>query len=95
MKNIEPVNVWVNGEVKIANKFQLAIVSDNLKDSATFYYQLLKVIEENDEFVSQEQLTQGNVSVSGQEYLDWSNSEDVNNDAFVLVAEKLNLILLP
>lgn len=37
---ITPVQTWANGQAKEATEFNLRIISDNLLDSATFYYSL-------------------------------------------------------
>lgn len=41
MRAIEPVQVWFNGVEMEANRLNLYVINDNLKDSATFYYSLL------------------------------------------------------
>lgn len=41
MRPIEPVSVWFNGVEMQANRFNLYITNDNLKDTAQFWYGLL------------------------------------------------------
>jgi len=41
MVPIQPVQVWFNGVEMEANRLNLYVINDNLKDSATFYYSLL------------------------------------------------------
>jgi hypothetical protein len=33
-------------------------------------------------------------TIEGQEYINWGNSGDINNNAYVILADKLNLTLL-
>jgi hypothetical protein len=79
--NIQPITIWKNGEAKTATQISITIISDNLTDSATFYYRLLT--EES------EQVAEGNVGISGEDYANWFSNED----AYTYVADKLNLVL--
>lgn len=81
MKAINAVQVWKNGEEKQANMFNLVLINDDLATNANFYYQLL---------AANEQLTDGNCSMSGKDYLDWNGSNDA---AYNFVAWKLNLTI--
>ena len=86
MKQIQPVTIWQNGVNSQATQLSLVIINDNLSTSATFYYQLLS--EDN------VQLSQGNLTIDGTEYDDWGNSDDINDDAYVIAASKLSLTLV-
>lgn len=86
MKQIQPVTIWQNGVNSQATQLSLTIINDNLSTSATFYYQLLS--EDNI------QLSQGNLTIDGTEYDDWGNSDDINDDAYVIAASKLSLTLV-
>jgi len=90
-KKIETQTVWVNGELKAANNLYTYIVMDNLFDSAQFYWQLAFV--ENDE-VKESNLASGNVSLTGETYVNWGESGDINNEAYNLVAAALNLVII-
>jgi len=90
-KTIETQTVWVNGELKAANNLYTYIVLDNLKDTAQFYWQLNFV--ENDE-VKDSNLASGNVSLTGETYVNWGESGDINNEAYNLVAAALNLVII-
>jgi hypothetical protein len=79
--NIQPITIWKNGEAKTATQISVVIISDNLNDSATFYYRLLT--EED------EQVAEGNVGISGEDYANWFSNED----AYAYVTDKLNLVL--
>lgn len=91
MKSIQPVQVWKNGEEKQANAFNLILINDDLKSSATFYYQLLASSQDEEGNVSSEQLADGNVSMSGEDYQNW---DDSNDSAYQYCAEKLNLTIV-
>ena len=81
---IKPVKVWHNGANKEANEIDVKVIHDDLKTSATFYYQL------KSEGVS---VVDGNVSLSGEEYDSWNAGSDINSDAYKRVVEKLGLEL--
>ena len=81
MKTIQPVNIWANGVVKAATIFQLYGVSDNLKDSAVFFYALL-----DSSLVS---LAQGNITMNGTDYENYQS----NQYAWDWAATTLNLTI--
>jgi hypothetical protein len=91
MKTIQSVNVWQNGQVKSATKFNMNSIFDNLEDSATFYYELLSVNVDAEGNESMEQVAQGNLSMTGQEYQDW---DDSNDSAYTWGAGKLSLTII-
>jgi len=93
MKKIEPVNAWKNGEQLEASLLQASIVNDNLKSSCTFYYQLLTGGDGTEAMpiTYGQSVAEGNISLSGEEYLEWNGSNDY---AFTYIAEKLNLTLI-
>ena len=91
MKTIQPVNVWQNGQVKSATKFDLNIVYDNLESSATFYYQLLEVVTDQEGNESTMSVAVGNLTMDGQEYQDW---DDTNDSAYIWAAGKLSLTII-
>lgn len=37
---IQPISSWQNGQEKLGTIFNLYVINDNLKDSATFYYSI-------------------------------------------------------
>jgi glycerate-2-kinase len=57
-----------------------------LNESATFYYGLSA---QNEDGLIGETLTQGNLSMSGDDYKDWL----VDNDAWDYIAKSLNLVI--
>ena len=92
MKSIQPISVWFNGEEKQATILNASIIADDMATSATFYYQLMESSqdEENNLVVGQG-LASGNVSMSGQDYIDW---DDTNDSAYAYIASKLNLVII-
>lgn len=91
MKTIQSVNVWQNGQVKSATKFNMNSIFDDLESSATFYYELLAVNVDADGNESTEQVAQGNLSMVGAEYQAWDNS---NDSAYTWGAGKLSLTII-
>ena len=93
MKLIEPVTIWKNGESQEANLLNVYITNDNLESSCSFFYSLNAGGEGTDSMplVVGLTLAEGNKTMSGQDYLDWDNS---NEAAYSYIAEKLNLTLI-
>ena len=92
MKPIEPITIWKNGESQEANLLSALLVNDNLESSCSFYYQLCSSSEgtESMPLVIGQTLAEGNITMSGQDYLDWDNS---NEAAYSYIAEKLNIMI--
>lgn len=80
MKQITPISIWDNGQNKQANILNAFAVNVTLDTSATFYYTISN---------EQEQLTQGNLTMSGIDYQEW------NADVFAWdwIATQLNLTI--
>jgi hypothetical protein len=92
MRKIEPVQVWKNGEQLEASLLN-ATSQDNLNNSCTFYYQLLVGGDGTEAMpiTYGQSVAEGNISLSGENYLDWDGSNDF---AYSYIAEKLNLTLI-
>ena len=93
MKQIEPIGIWKNGESFEANLLNAYIINDNLATSCTFYYSLCSSGEgtESLPLVIGQTLADGNITMSGEDYLNWDNS---NDQAYSYIAEKLNLTII-
>jgi hypothetical protein len=93
MKKIEPVTAWKNGEKLEANFLNAIIIRDNMQDFAEFYYSLNAGGEGTEAMplVIGQTLAEGNITMDGEDYLAWDNS---NEAAYVYIAEKLNLTLI-
>lgn len=86
MKTIEAVQIWDNGQVLEAKILNAYCINDNLSTSGTFYYQLLS---ENVDLTVGQQLTQGNLTMTGDAYQAWQTNEY----AYDWVAAQLNLTI--
>jgi hypothetical protein len=93
MKQIEPISVWKNGEQLETSLLNAIIVNDNLESACTFYYQLLTGGQGTEAMPISvgQSVAEGNISLSGEDYLEWSGD---NNYAYDYIASKLNLILI-
>jgi hypothetical protein len=93
MKSIESVIIWKNGESQEANLLNAYIINDNLQSSCSFYYALCCSGQGTEAMplVIGQTLAEGNINMSGEDYLDWDNS---NDEAYAYIAEKLNLTLI-
>ena len=93
MKQIEPITIWKNGERQEANLLNAYIINDNLQSICSFYYSLCASGEGTEAMplVIGQTLAEGNITMSGDDYLAWDNS---NEAAYVYIAEKLNLTLI-
>ena len=85
MKQIQPIQIWVNGQEQTASVFNLIIINDNLTNSATFYWQLLDA--------DAVKLQDGNLTMGEPDYNVWGASADINLAAYQWAATKLNLTL--
>jgi len=91
MKTIQAVSIWQNGQVKFATKLNLSIIYDNLRDSATFQYELLEVLIDSDGLEYTSIVSQNNILMDGQDYQDWNGNNDY---PYTWSANKLNLTIL-
>lgn len=97
-KQIEPVNVWVNGTSKQAEYLQVTGINDNYESSATNYWQLFTMVVDAEGVESQgEAVAQGNLTISGQDYINWGDQPAMQINAWIYdwVANQLNLVILP
>jgi hypothetical protein len=93
MRKIQPIQTWKNGEQLEANLLNAIIIRDNMQDFAEFYYSLNAGGEGTEAMplIIGQVVADGNINMSGKDYLDWDNS---NEAAYVYIAEKLNLTLI-
>jgi len=96
-KQISPVNVWVNGESKVAEYLQVTGINDNYESSATNYWALFTKVVDAEGVESQgEQVAQGNLTIQGEEYVEWGDVPAMSINAWIYnwSAEKLNLTII-
>jgi len=86
MKQIQPISIWYNGFMVAATIFNMNSINDNLTSSAIFYYQLFSS--------DNQQLAEGNITMTGFDYEAYSSSPDSNNYAYQWGATQLNLTLV-
>lgn len=85
MRNIQPLDIWSDGDTKTAVALSLYISYDDLSTQAALVYKL----HDNIGAV----IYEGQILFTGQEYLDWGNSGDSNAEAYTLAASHLNITL--
>ena len=86
MKQIQSVSIWYNGQVVQATILNLICVNDNLSTQATFYYALF--VDAN------MQVAEGNLTMTGADYITYSTSTTANEYAYQWGATQLNLTLV-
>jgi hypothetical protein len=80
MKNITPIQIWNNGELKTATKIDIRSIDNNL-DSARFTYVLFSD--------NSEEVATGEKVMSGDDYINYSS----NDYAYSWIASKINITL--
>ena len=96
-KKIAPINVWVNGEVKIAQYLQVTGINDNYESSATNYWQMFTMVVDAEGVESMgEQVAAGNTTIQGEDYVLWGDQPAMAINAWIYnwVAGKLNLTII-
>ena len=92
MKQIQSIQIWVNGQEQTGSWLGAYIINDNLSDSAQFYWWIAANGSEADSVGAK--LTSGNLTIAGQSYIDWNNGSDINEYAYVWIANELGLTLI-
>ena len=87
-KQIEPIDIWVNGQTKTGVNFSVTCINDNYDNSATNYWQILDA--------DGQQIAQGNLTIDGQDYIDWGNQPAmaINEWIYNWSADKLGLEII-
>jgi hypothetical protein len=90
-KKIQPINVWVNGESKVAEFLDANGINVVLFTTGGFYWTLwTKVVDAEGNDVPGEQIAQGNLQMTTEEYQLWQDDEY----AIEWVAAQLNLTIV-
>lgn len=95
MAQIQPVQVWYQGEERQASIFNLISNYDNLKDTATFQYQLIEIVTILPDQENSNVLTINYLTINGADYAQWDAEVDANAWIYNWAAQKLNLVLIP
>jgi hypothetical protein len=93
--SITPVEIWQNGQSETGNYIDASIVNDNLSDYAQFYWNISKLTTDSEGNETKQSLTQGNTTISGNDYVIWGETTDVNYAAYQYICSQLNLTLIP
>ena len=80
---IDSIRIWKNGVVYFADDINVVCVYDDLNTSAKFYYEL------KDD--AGEVVTNGNVTIEGQRYKNYSTLPNHADRAVVMVMQELKL----
>ena len=89
LKQIEPVQIWTNGQLKTGNYINAYIIDDNLLNSATFHWSIFTQETNGSE------ISAGELTISDPEYDVWGQSSDINEAAYVWICNELSLTLIP
>lgn len=96
-KQITPITIWVNGQSKVAEYLQVTGINDNYESAATNYWQLsTKVVDDEGVEKQGEQVAQGNLTISGQDYINWGDQPAmaINDWIYNWSAIQLNLVII-
>jgi len=88
MKTIIPQPIWIDGISKLATVIFSQVNSDNMKDSATFYFQLYQQVD-----VNIVPLVKGTIDMTGSDYITYNSSSDANAYAWEWIATTLNVTI--
>jgi hypothetical protein len=94
MAQIQPVSTWYKGAEHEANIFTLYSTGDNLIDAATFKYQLIELIIIDQDNQTSQTLVNDELSINGQDYIDWDSSVSANEWIYNWAADKLGLTII-
>lgn len=97
MKQIQPITIWINGEEKIAEYISVTGVYDNNASEAKEFWQLYtKIVDEQGVAETGEQIAQGNISIQGQDYINWGDQPAMNVNEWIYdwVAQKINATII-
>jgi hypothetical protein len=89
MKQIQPIQIWVNGQEQTGNYINSYISYDNLKDSATFFWAIYT--SQTDRIL----LCNGELIMVEPDYSIWDTTADINQSAYEWVCNQLSLTLIP
>jgi hypothetical protein len=92
MKQIEPVQIWVNGSVQTGSWINAIIREDNLKDFAIFYWAIFEDGSEPD--TQGLQISSGNLTINEPDYSVWDSTADINLAAYQWICDQLGLTLI-
>lgn len=92
MVQIQPVNIWVNGQQEQGSLLYAQVVNDNLKDTAIFLWVIYQSGIDIDSHGSQ--LASGQLTMTGADYINWNTETDINAAAYTWIADQLSLTII-
>jgi len=92
MKQIQPVSIWDNGQIYEAKILDAYVIKDDLSTFSIFWWGLFS--EGTEPGTKGTQVSQGNLTMNGQDYIDWNTNPDINDDAYTWIAAQLNLTII-
>ena len=92
MKEIQSVQMWNNGQAVEATILNAYAVNVTLGTAATFWWGLFT--EGSEPGKPGVQVSQGNLTLDGQAYIDWNANPDINDDAYLWIATQLSLTII-
>jgi hemolysin activation/secretion protein len=97
MKQIEPINIWINGQNMVGQFFQVTGIFDNYQDTATNNWQIFTSVTVDNIDQPGELISGGNLTITGQDYIDWGNvpASSVNTWIYNWSATQLGLTIIP
>lgn len=93
MAQIQPITLWIQGQTKTANAFDLSIVNDDLATRAVLYYRLGSETQSETE-TETIWLQDGNLTIDGQAYQDWDADTSANEWIYNWAAQQLNITII-
>jgi hypothetical protein len=87
MVNIQPIEIWISGQIKIATELDLVSINDNLSNQCLFLY----VLSDSDGM----QLATGNITMIEPDYTQYVTSTNSNDYAYQWGASTLGLTIIP
>lgn len=79
---IQPVQIWSNGQTLTGNNLDAYSIYDNLETESKFHYQVQK---------DTQSLSNGNISIVGDAYIDWLTNNFSTLWALEYICTQLNL----
>ena len=92
MKQIEPVQIWVDGSVQTGTWINAYIREDNLLDFAIFTWSIFADGDEPD--TQGNKLSEGNLTINEPDYSVWDATADINMAAYQWICSELGLTLI-
>jgi hypothetical protein len=93
MAQIQPITLWIQGQTKTANAFDLSIVNDDLSTRAVLYYRLGSETQSETE-TETIWLQDGNLTIDGEDYQTWDADPSANEWIYNWAAQQLNITII-